>query len=299
MLDYTNIILIILFSFLALSCIITNCLICYVIVTRTANDGVFKFYIFSMAITDIWVGIISIPMYIVLRLFLIPATRQQVEVFNRIDMLIGTCSMFHISLMAFDRMMAIKKPLFHRLRMRTRKTALKLLTFPWLLATLVTVLNLVAPNGRSRAITSSVTGIGAPFIFTIICYILAIKAIRKRNGRISQNNSSSHIVNEVRLLKMVFCVLAVYLICWLPFAIVNGMILQIMSSLEYSDVLSIVYAVKFLQYFNSTCNPFVYAFFHPCYRVAVKDLLRRCVFMKSPRAHTTEMQSHYQSTTVL
>ena len=299
MLDYTNIILIILFSFLALSCIITNCLICFVIVIRIKADGVFKYYMFSMAITDILVGIISIPTYIALGLFLIPATRQQVEVFNSIDMLLGVCSMFHISMMAFDRMVAISQPLLHRVKMRTMKAALKLLTFPWLLATLVTAINFAALNGRVRDITSSVTGIGAPFIFTIICYILAIKAIRKRNGRISQNNSSSHIVNEVRLLKMVFCVLAVYLICWLPFAIVNGMILQIMSSLEYSDVLSIVYAVKFLQYFNSTCNPFVYAFFHPCYRVAVKDLLMRCVFIKSPRVRGSAVESHYQSTTVL
>ena len=299
MLEYTNIILIILFSFLALSCIITNFIICFVIIARITADGVFKYYMLSMAITDIMVGTISIPTYIALGIFLIPATRQQVEVFNSIDMLLGTCSMFHISLMAFDRMVAISQPLLHRVRMRTMKAALKLLIIPWLLATLTTAINFAALKGRVRDITSSVTGIGAPFLFTVVCYILALSAIRKRNERFSQNGSSSHIVNDVRLLKMVFCVLAVYLICWLPFAMVNGMILQIMSSLEYSDVLSIVYATKFLQYFNSTCNPFVYALFHPCYRVAVKDLLRTCIFMKGPQVRRNEVESHYQSTTAM
>ena len=192
-----------------------------------------------MAITDILVGTISIPTYITFGLLLIPVTRQMSEVLDSIDMLLGTCSMFHISLMAFDLMMAISKPLLYRLHMRTKKAALKLLTFPWLLATLITAVTFAALKGSIQYITASVSGIGVPFLFTITCYILALTAIKKRNKRFSQDGERSHIVNNVRLLKMVFCVLTVYLLCWLPFAIVNGMILQLVSSLKYSQAANI------------------------------------------------------------
>ena len=285
MLDYINIILIILFSLLLLSCIIANGSICYAIITRIAVDGVFKYYIFSMAITDILIGIISVPLYVTFGIFQIPATRQQVKVFNSIDMCLGTCSMFHISLMALDRMMAVSNPFFHRLHMRTRKAALTLVILPWLLASVLTAVNFTVVHKDIRNITSSVIGVGAPFLFTITCYVVVFITIRKRNKRFPQNNCSSHIINEVRLLKMVFCILAVYLMCWLPFAIVNGMILQLISSLGYSRVLSIGYATKFLQYFNSTCNPFVYAIFHPCYRASIKELLSLCFCRKDSRFH--------------
>jgi len=290
MLDYSNITMIILFSLLALSCILTNCLICYVILKRIKADGAFKYYILSMAVTDILVGIIPIPTYIIIDLQHIEWTKKLVQFYRGADMLLGMCSMFHISLMAFDRMMAISQPLLHRLHMRTGKTALKLLSIPWILASLITAVNFAVMNTAVKNIISSATGIGVPFLFTITCYIIVFITIRKRNKHFSQNSSSSHMINEMRLLKMVFCVLAVYLMCWLPFAIVNGMIKQLMSSLEYSELRYLIYAAKFLQYLNSTCNPFVYAIFHPNYRVAVKDVLKKCCCRKETRVHNTEMQ---------
>ena len=115
--------------------------------------------------------------------------------------------------------------------------------------------------------------------------------IRNRNKQFSIGTSTPNIINEMKIMKMILCVLAVYLICWLPFAVVNGTIEQILSSLEYSKVLYIVYAVKFLQFMNSTCNPFVYAIFYKCFRIGVKDVLLSCFCKTATPAPDIEPQS--------
>ena len=276
MLNHIQIIFVIVYSLLALSCIITNCLIFYVTITRTTVGGVIKYYICSLAITDILIGIVSIPGYIIPGIFYIKITEQLDDIISGTDMFLAVCSMCHISLMAFDRVMAIKNPIFHRVHMKTRNAAIKLSIIPWLLATLITAVNFVAVKQRERFITTSVTGIAIPFVFTVVCYIFMFFVIRKRNEQFSHIASNSNIINERRILKMILCVLVVYIVCWLPFAIVNGMVLYLLSLLEYTQVVYIIHAVKFLQYMNSTCNPFVYAIYYPSYRDGVKDVWKGC-----------------------
>ena len=290
MLKYTQIILVILFSILALSCIITNSLICYVIITRTTNNGVFKYYIFSLAITDILIGIVSIPAQTILAFLTVPRTVQLVKIFAGTDMFLSVCSMWHISLMPFDRAMAIRKPIFHRIHMKTRKSALKLLTLPWLFALVITIVNYRAINPAIRGLPSSAAGIALPFLFTAVCYIVMYVTIRNRNEKCRHGAVIPNIIHEMKVIKMILCVLAVYLIWWLPFAVVNGTIERILSSLEYPKVLYIVHAVKFLQFMNSTCNPFVYAIFYKCYRDGVKGVLMSCFCTKDQIARDIETQ---------
>ena len=290
MLDYIHIILLIVFSLLALSCIITNCLIFYISITRTTIGGVFKYYICSLAITDILIGFVSIPGYLIYGITQVQLTNGMKDFLNCMDMLLGVCSMWHISLMAFDRVMAINKPLFHRIHMRTKNAALKLLIIPWSLATLITVVNFVVVKSRHRHITTPVTSIVLPFIFTVVCYIIVFITIRKRNEQFSHIAGNSNIVNETTVLKMILCVLAVFIVCWLPFAIFNGIALHLLSLLDFSQVVYILHAVKFLQYINSTCNPFVYAIFYPSYRSGVKDVLKRCFCRKDNSGTDRVMQ---------
>lgn len=198
-------------------------------------------------------------------------------------MILGICSMWHISLMAFDRMMAIKQPLFHRVHMRKKKNVLKLLIAPWLLATSIAVSLIICDNGNRLIITSPTVGIGTPFLFTSICYVLAIIAIRKRNKLFSQQYDCANVVNNVIILKSISCILIVFLVCWLPFAVVNFFEKPPDSS---------IYISKFLQYLNSACNPFIYALYYPSYRDAVKELLKGCIFKKVTRRRSNEMETH-------
>ena len=209
-------------------------------------------------------------------------------VFMGTYMLLGVCSMCHISLMAFDRAMAIKKPIFHRIHMKTRNAVLKLLIFTWLLVTLITAANTVVAvflDSRYKYI-NFFTGIALPFLSTVVCYIFVFIAIRQRNEQFSHiasnsNASNSTIINEKRILKMILCVLAVYILCWLPFATTIGIDSNLFSSGEYQVFYHVLsFTAEVLHFMNSTCNPFLYAIFYPSYRRGVRDVLKRCFCRK-------------------
>ena len=293
---------IIVFCLLALSCIITNCLICYVIIARTTTNGVFKYYICSLAITDILIGVVSIPGYIISGIFLIKMPKEVDILLHNTGMFLAECSIWHISLMAFDRVMAIKKPLFHRMHMKTKNAALKLSLIPWVLAVLITTVNLSASESaliRYGYITTAIFGIAIPFISTVVCYIIVFVAIKKRNRKFSHITRSSNIVNEKRILKMMLCVLAAFIFCWLPFAIFHGVSLRLRSLLDYSQILYIFHAANFFRFMNSTCNPFVYAIFYPSYRKGVKDVLKGSFCGKGNSSSNRVMQSQETEDTKL
>ena len=302
MLDYIQIIFIIVFSLLALSCIITNCLIFYISITRTTIGGVFKYYICSLAITDILIGVVSIPGDITFEIILIKMPNEMDILLNATGMFLAVCSLWHISLMAFDRVMAICKPIFHRIHMKTKNAALKLSLIPWILSALVTTVNFGTSESfriRYEFITTSIFGIALPFISTVVCYIIVFVAIKKRNREISHIARSLNIVNEKRILKMILCVLAVFIFCWSPFAIIDGMASYLRSSIDHSQYLYIINAANFLRFMNSTCNPFVYAIFYPSYRKGVKDVLKGCFCRKGNSSSNRVMQSQETEETKL
>ena len=112
-------VLVTVYSLLAIVCIFSNGLVCYTILKRKVPNGALK-YIFSLAITDIFVGAVCNPLHqwMVWILFY-----KQISQFNQImtlrfalltsGVLLPTSSILHLCLMALDRMMAVSKPIYH------------------------------------------------------------------------------------------------------------------------------------------------------------------------------------------
>ena len=276
---------------LALSCIIANGLICYVIWTKMVNDGAFKYYLFSMSIADIMVGILIIPIFVYLGLASNAWKLETLRLYWYIDMFFAECSMLHISLISFDRMIAITHPLFHRIYPRTWRNALNLILIPWLLALLITLATIAADSPIWTKYTASlVVGTGVPFLFSTSCYILVFIKIRKRNRQFSRQFPNANVINEMRFLKIVFCVLALFLVCWFPYAICNVMTL---SSTKMYPLFGYMYGVsRFLHYLDSICSPIAYALFNIKYRAAVKDVFKRCICRKLTRARYSSVERY-------
>ena len=62
----------ILYVLLAILCIASNSLVCYLITKRKILYNVLKYYILSLAFADLFVGIISIPLYIFILTNIVP-----------------------------------------------------------------------------------------------------------------------------------------------------------------------------------------------------------------------------------
>ena len=267
------------FTLLGIVCILSNALVCYIIITRKLPNGVIRYYIFSLAITDILLGAICIPLYLRtewIKFYKQISLYEQWKILHSTlivsEVFLSTSSILHLCLMAFDRVMAISKPIYHRRKLRKKSTALKLLTIPWLLAPVnsVLVINL-SKTPINWAILVAVTII-FPSCFITLCYSVLLHKIRKRNRSFSKVQNMQHI-NERRIIKTMLAVIVAFLVCWMPV-----LALSIYSTINIRHLpyyMSILYKLGyFTEYLNSVCNPFIYAIFNPAFRTAINNALK-------------------------
>ena len=276
--DTAGIILIVVYSILAVVCILANCLVCYVIVTRKTTDGSLKYYVFSLAITDILVGVACIPLFLS-KEHISLAKWNLLESFSTgFDILLGTCSIMHLCLMAFDRAISVTKPILHRTKLRQRQTALNFLIIPWIFGIIAAVIPFTHGSKDFEYYASFVVVclIPIPCIFIIICYTIIYLTIRKRNTRSLRRSMSLSRVNQKQMTKMLLCMIVVFIICWMPYVIYYCLPASTGETYVSTTSFWIHQTVKFLAYSNSVCNSIIYALLNPLFRDGMKDVFKRC-----------------------
>ena len=263
---------IILYGFLAILCITSNSLVCYLIIKRKIFHHVLKYYILSLAFTDLLVGIISIPLYVLSLSNIVTKESRYKEIYQKVytglDIFLGACSILHLCLMSIDRAFAITKPFWHRRYMQERRLAIKLLIYPWLTSLLCAIPTFINLYLKYYGFAMSMITFALPTFLIIMCYGCIFIAIRRRNI------TNAGQVNERKLLRTVLCVVIVFVTCWGPFHVFNILYsFNLLQQLSYEQMVTALNVLKWMQYFNSACNPFIYAFFHPDVRLAMKTFL--------------------------
>ena len=267
------------FSLLGVVCILSNALVCYIIVTRKVPSGVIKYYMFSLAIADILVGAVSIPLYLRIEWILFYKQMSLCEQKNFLqsvlivsEVFLQTSSILHLCVIAFDRVMAISMPIYHWRKLRKKSTAFKLLTIPWLLAPINAALFInFVQEPISWAILVAVVII-FPSCFISACYSVLLYKIRKRN-RCFSNVQSMQKINQRRIIKTMLAVIIAFFICWMPvFTLSIYNTINIRNLPYYITIFSKL--GTFTEYLNSVCNPFIYAIFNPAFRTATNNALK-------------------------
>ena len=273
-------ILIPVFSLLGLVCIISNALVCYVFLARKISNSVIKYYIFSLAITDILTGAICIPIYLCkewILFYKIKSLLPELKILNSVllvsESLLATSSILHLCVMAFDRALSVSKPLYHRVHLRRKSSAMKLLLIPWLLAPLYAILFFkLVEKPINWAILVAITVI-VPGLFIMSCYAVLFHKIKKRNRRFSVRINSKQI-REKRTIKTFLVIVIAFLVCWMPVFILS--IYYTVNIQKLPNNIHIFFKLSsFLQYLNSACNPFIYAAYNPVFRAGLADVLTR------------------------
>ena len=255
------------FTLLGVVCIAANGLVCYLIGTQRRLKNAFKYYVLSLAATDIMVGIALIPTYLLFR-WVKSTDNTNVRLQNTLkaclislEILNAVCSISHLCLIALDRVIAVTAPVFYRLRMRKKGTVLRLLLLPWLLSLLLALLPHVLKQRLYFIVLEII--VFSSNIFIIVCYSILLRKIRKHP--LFRNTV---LTKETKMIKTLFAIMIMFTVCWMPSII---LLILYITKTPYPRAIGI--PVKLFQYFNSICNPFIYAIFNPALRADARKLV--------------------------
>lgn len=263
------------YSFVALAILFGNGLVIISFGKKTFLRTHTNYFIVSLAATDCFVGIISIPWWIVI---LFVSHQQETwfallhDIWVIFDILGGVGSILHLVALSWDRLCAIVWPLSHRTY--TGRRYLLILALIWSFAIPVSVCS--KPGMKSAPKVYNVTVIILCFFVPlfIVCVTQAAIVISLRNNRIQNSYKLKRSLRkEVRVAKTVIIMIAFFMIGWLPFFTLS---LVTYIKPQTKPTWQAICAVKFLQYSNSVVNPVLYAHKFPHFRKAFATLLCPC-----------------------
>ena len=221
------------------------------------------FLLISLAVADLLVGLLSIPLYIAVN-YVQNGSRVFHALVRGADMLPGFASIFTLVVISLERMYAIGWPFRHRV-LKTQTYIVAIAT-PWVMAFVVTscanLLQFVNKTSKELVTTFLITPIG----LACTAYLLLWKKERSRP-------MCRHGVRETRderLTKTVGLITAAFLVTWLPFQILH-LVISLCPTCKIS-VISVI-AAKLFHYANSIINIVIYPIRCKEYRTALFQML--------------------------
>ena len=228
------------------------------------------FLVISMAFSDLLLGILSLPIYIVItgssyRLWNFEISRSLEISFYCVDTALSQASLLSAVFISLERFHAIFWPLKHRtLSLKAYRVGISVV---WVLSILVcAILNLLLWLKSAKESLY----FWIPYAVTILLLLCScnIGILRKSLHRavVSQQN----IVNSQRLTKTLLFVSMLALICWLPLVVTNYLYFVHEISASWPSLALVI--ANILNYINSCVNPVIYAFKIPEFKRALRFL---------------------------
>ena len=275
-----------------------------------------KYFIVCLAVADLLVGMVLEP----LRLYQLDAESKVTNVhicrfMVWLDTFALTASIYSLTFISFDRYLKLRKPLQYRSRMTTSKS-LKIIFIIWLISTAFTTYA-ASPHSGSRGILLTVRFFDCPYDISkekgfytflavsafflptaviLIMYALIFVVVHKRqkmrrNGELGQifhdRNQQSALRQNLKTIRVLFVVVGVFILCWVPYFIFI-LFLYYAPHLVFRSDNETILVITRLPYFNSLCNPIIYACLDQTYREAFKNLFQRMCRSRSRRCQPPE-----------
>ncbi|XP_035279756.1 trace amine-associated receptor 13c-like [Anguilla anguilla] len=250
----------------------------------------------SLAVADFLVGVTGMPFHFIS--WLDPHWCLETiycTLFNIASFYMTCVSIYNVALIAVDRYFALSNPFLYCTKMTVNLT-LRMLYILWLSSLIYNVL-FIYINGNISEITGNVTCTECivtanefwtifdfvivfivPCVTIIIMYLNVFAIARKHAHEINcvrkQNSSGTKMNNfstgsERKAAKKLGILVAVFLLCLLPYYINAFLSVYITTPSEYLTYMSTVT----LLYLNSSINPIIYALFYPWFQKSVKLIL--------------------------
>ena len=220
-------------------------------------------FIVSLAVSDLLVGGVSVPIWTYLTFFNYQEDVQGLfEFYISFDTFSALASIFHLTAISVERYLAISRPFDHSaLSSRVYKC---MIMAAWFLAGIMAAFSMLSSSLSFRAV-STVIVFAIGFVLPVVLMLTVYTGIfRTARGLIDRTpESTRNKIREERKVALTVSVITVlFLIAWLPFFVVSMLGQFCVSCLPNKDSQKnvLVAFVKWMHYTNSVVNPLVYAF---------------------------------------
>ena len=259
-----------LYILLALLAIVGNALVVSAFKKVGTRRAINIFFV-SLAVSDLMVGAISMPLWIYLIScpYLATSVKQNEHVvsFHRtFDVFSGLASISNLVAIAIERQFTICWPIQHRASSFARLYVMIIAI--WSYALVVTVFYSIkfSPTWEMyRGALTFAAGFVIPSAVIILAYSCVYVRVRGMNEHWKKSSSKSSLRNSVqrekRTATTVVIVTVLFLLAWLPFFVVSLLFSFDPASLPVAKgPTALLYFVKWLHYSNSGVNPLVYTY---------------------------------------
>lgn len=282
---------------IAIAAVLGNLLVCWAVHYNRRLRNVTNYFIVSLAIADMMVGLFAIPFALLVNAKR-PYNRFHLCLFmNSFVVFLTQSSIFCLVAIALDRYFAVTKPLRYR-RVATGRRALLIITSTWVLAFFIGMVPLFGwhkdPTGvvtcefmkvidmRYMVYFNFFGTVLPPLVIISFVYHQIFQEVQKQVKAISQlvvgseNDTSKRLaeltLKEARAAKILAIVILIFALCWLPLHLLNtiSVLAQGVALPYYLFLIAIT-----LSHANSAMNPFIYAFSNREYRRTFRKLILR------------------------
>ncbi|KAG7485835.1 somatostatin receptor type 5-like [Solea senegalensis] len=266
-----------------------NTLVIHVVVNYTRNESVTNIYILNLAIAD-ELFMLGLPFLAVQNALLSwPFGSLMCRVVMTVDAINQFTSIFCLTVMSVDRYLAVVHPI--RSSWWRRPHVAKAISATVWAVSIVVVLPVVVfadvlkDDGNcsivwpepadvwktSFIVYTCTVGFFCPLLVICLCYLLIVIKVRSV-GKRAQATSSRRRKSERKITRMVVVVVAVFVLCWLPFYALN--IVNLLVVLP-GDFRGLYFFVVVLSYANSCANPILYGFLSDNFKRGFRKALCR------------------------
>lgn len=245
------------FAIVMVLALLGNTLVCFAFYHSTNLRCVTNVFIVSLAMTDILVASVSIPIWLVI---------QNTECINNwlvcdpilrafwrcLDILFSTASIMNLCAISCDRYIAITSPLRYS-QIITKTRAIIALICLWSYSTLIATINL--HRGVYYPALVFVVSFLLPLSVMIYSYSRIFLAALRQARRIQPMRQAFYFKREIKAAKTLAIVMGAFIVCWTPFFVMNILVQFITFYVPPIATL----AIKLLHYGNSALNPVIYS----------------------------------------
>lgn len=275
----TNVFLVVIIMIFA---VFGNTLVCLACVMSKRLQSFASAFIISLAVSDILVGAVSMPVWLSVNLTGKPDAVNFPTLYKAwlcFDIVCGTASIMNLVFISIDRFLAVIHPLRYSIIVTRNRITIGIASI-WIYSITIAAINPL--KWQDYPLFISLASFFVPLLIMVVAYsqIFHVALTHARSIRrvhpdqsITHRRVAENFSRDLKAARTLSIVIGAFVACWCPFFVVTLVFTYCKSSCRIPSEVFVM--VKWLPYSNSALNPLIYSCLNGNFRAAFKDVLRR------------------------